>query len=117
MMESKEYGGIFVLWGMSRASKRAQERRNRSSDELVMDKTVKRKSLKFPGVGHPGPGPDFRGLMSRTARDFSLQEPDVRPDGPDVRPVARMSGPKIPDLNRDELFEFGAEIDDLGLKI
>ena len=55
--------------------------------------------------------------MSRTARDFALQEPDVRPDGPDVRPVARMSGPKIPDLNRDELFELWAEIDDLGLKI
>ena len=48
--------------------------------------------------------------MSRTARDFALQEPDVRP-------VARMSGPKIPDLNRDELFELWAEIDDLGLKI
>ena len=71
----------------------------------------------IPGVGHPGPGPDFRGLMARTGRAFALQEPDVRPDGPDVRPVARMSGPKIPDLNRDELFEFGAEIDDLGLKI
>ena len=82
-----------------------------------MDKTVKHGWLKFPGVGHPGPGPDFRGLMSRTARDFALQEPDVRPDGPDVRPVARMSGPKIPDLNRGELFELGAEIDDLGLKI
>ena len=71
----------------------------------------------FPGVGHPGSGPDFRDLMSRNLLDFALQEPDVRPDGPDVRPVARMSGPKIPDLNRDELFEFGAEIDDLGLKI
>ena len=39
MMESNEYGGIFVEWGMSRASKRAQERPNRSSYELVMDKT------------------------------------------------------------------------------
>ena len=71
----------------------------------------------IPGVGHPGWSPDFRGLMSRNLRDFALQEPDVRPDGPDVRPVARMSGPKFPDLNRDELFELWAEIDDLGLKI
>ena len=117
MMESNDDGSIFVLWGMSRASKRAQERRNRSSDELVMDKTVKHGWLKFPGVGHPGPGPDFRGLMSRTARDFSLQEPDVRPDGPDVRPVARMSGPKIPDRDWDFQTRLWAEFDDFGGEI
>src|SRR6187399_1429230 len=92
MMESNDDGGIFVLWGMSRASKRAQERQNRSSYELVMDKTVKHGWLKFPGVGHPGPGPDFRGLMSRTTRDFSLQEPDVRPGTRMSGPMARMSG-------------------------
>ena len=39
MMESNDVGGIFVGWGMSIASKRAKERQNRSSDELVMDKT------------------------------------------------------------------------------
>ena len=39
LMESNDVGGIFVGWGMSIASKRAKERRNRSSDELVMDKT------------------------------------------------------------------------------
>ena len=62
------------------------------------------------GAGYPGAD-----VQNRAG--FMLQELDVRPDGPDVRPVARMSGPRIPDLNRDELFEFGAEIDDLGLKI
>ena len=38
-MESKDVGGIFVGRVMSRASKRAKERQNRSSDELVMDET------------------------------------------------------------------------------
>ena len=38
-MESNDCGSIFVVWGMSIASKRAKERQNRSSDELVMDKT------------------------------------------------------------------------------
>ena len=44
MMESNDVGGIFVGWGMSIASKRAKERQNRTPDELVMDKTVKRES-------------------------------------------------------------------------
>ena len=35
-MESNCVGGIFVGRGMSRASKRAKERENRSLDELVM---------------------------------------------------------------------------------
>ena len=38
-MESKDYGSIFVGRGMSRASKQAKERQNRSSDELVMAET------------------------------------------------------------------------------
>ena len=38
-MESNGVGGIFVGWGMSIASKRAKERQNRSSDELVMAET------------------------------------------------------------------------------
>ena len=38
-MESKDVCAIFVGRGVSRASKRAKERQNRSSDELVMDKT------------------------------------------------------------------------------
>ena len=46
-MESNYDGGIFVGWGMSRASKRAKERQNRSSDELVMDKTKISRSLKL----------------------------------------------------------------------
>ena len=38
-MVSNDASGIFVGWGMSIASKRAKERQNRSSDELVTDKT------------------------------------------------------------------------------
>ena len=37
--ESKHVGCIFVGRGMSIASKRAKERQNRSSDELVMAET------------------------------------------------------------------------------
>ena len=46
-MELNGVGGIFVGWGMSIASKRAKERQNRSSDELVMDKTKISRSLKL----------------------------------------------------------------------
>ena len=53
MMESNDDGGIFVLWGMSRASKRAQERQNRTPDELVMVKTVKLGRLKMCGAVVP----------------------------------------------------------------
>ena len=49
MMESNDVGDIFVGWGMSRASKRAKERQNRTPDELVMVKTVKREKLKSQG--------------------------------------------------------------------
>ena len=38
-MESKDVGGIFVGRRMSRALKRAKERQNRSSGELVMAET------------------------------------------------------------------------------
>ena len=38
-MESNDVCGIFVGRGMSRASKQAKERQNRSSDELVMAET------------------------------------------------------------------------------
>ena len=38
-MEPNGVGSIFIGWGMSIASKRSKERQNRSSDELVMDKT------------------------------------------------------------------------------
>ena len=38
-MESNDVGGIFMGRGMSRASKRAKERQNRSSDDLVMAET------------------------------------------------------------------------------
>ena len=38
-MESNDVGVIFVGRGMSRASKRAKERENRTPDELVMAET------------------------------------------------------------------------------
>ena len=53
MIESSDVGGIFVGWGMSIASNRAKERQNRSSDELVMGKTVKVETLKLGGVVVP----------------------------------------------------------------
>ena len=39
LMESNAVGGIFAGRGVSRASKRAKEHQNRSSDELVMTDT------------------------------------------------------------------------------
>ena len=69
------------------------------------------------GAGFPGPDVQNRAGFFTPGAGCPAGDPDVRPDGPDVRPVARMSGPKFPDLNRDELFELWAEIDDLGLKI
>ena len=39
LMKSNDVGGIFVGRGMSRASKRAKEHQNRSSDELVTAET------------------------------------------------------------------------------
>ena len=63
-MESNGDGSIFVGRGMSRASKRAKERQNRSSDELVTAETRISRSLKLQitdvrkrsdvrGVGRP----------------------------------------------------------------
>ena len=64
-MDSNDFGGIFVGRGMSIASKRAKERQNRSSDELVMTETRisrsqylqvtdVRKWTDVRGVGRPG---------------------------------------------------------------
>ena len=47
MMESNDVGGIFEGRGMSRASKRAKERQNRSSGELVTAETRISRSLKL----------------------------------------------------------------------
>ena len=53
-MESNYYDdGIFLGWGMSIASKRAKERQNRSSDELVMDKTKNQPKSETTGYGRP----------------------------------------------------------------
>ena len=38
------------------------------------------------GVGHPGVGAGCLGADVQNRVDFVLQEPDVRPDGPDVHP-------------------------------
>ena len=47
LMESNDFGGIFVGRRMSRAFQRAKERENQSSDELVMAKTKISRSLKL----------------------------------------------------------------------
>jgi hypothetical protein len=70
-----------------------------------------------PGVGHPGVGAGYPGADVQNRADFVLQEPDVRPDGPDVRPVARMSGATIPDRDLDFESRFWAEMDDFRGKI
>ena len=49
LMESNDVGGIFVGRGMSRAFQQDKERKKQTSDELVMDKTVKRAWLKCQG--------------------------------------------------------------------
>ena len=54
-MDSTDVGGIFVGRGMSRASKRAKERQNRSSDELVMAETKINRS-QFLQVAESGNG-------------------------------------------------------------
>ena len=55
-MEANGVGTNFVGWGMSIATKRAKERRNRTPDELVMAETVKHGKLKPTGAGCPGLG-------------------------------------------------------------
>ena len=52
-MKSNDAGSIFVGWGMLIASKRAKERQNRSSDELVMAETNFERSQFFTGSGRP----------------------------------------------------------------
>ena len=52
-MESNNVGGIFVVWRMSIASKRAKERQKRTPDELAMGKTVKLGTLKLGGAVLP----------------------------------------------------------------
>ena len=97
-MESNGVGGIFVGRGMSRASKQAKERENQSSDELVMAETVKHGRLKCQG-------PDIRGfwvgnpaVSVQNRADLVLQGPVVRLGARMSGPMARMSGPMIPDL-------------------
>ena len=46
-MVSKDFDGIFVGRGMSRASKRAKEHQNRGSGELVMAETKFERKLKL----------------------------------------------------------------------
>ena len=75
----------------------------------------------MPGAGHPGHGPDFRDLMSSTARENALQEPDVwatgrMSGGADVGgygPEVRAPNPRMNSRNSI----LGAEIDDFGGKI
>ena len=71
----------------------------------------------MPGAGHPGLGAGYPGADVQNRADFMLQEPEVRPDGPDVRPLVRMFNPMIPDRDLDFETRFGAEMDDFGGKI
>ena len=82
-----------------------------------MDKTVKHGRLKSTWVGHPGVGSGFPGVSVQNRADLVLQEPDVRLGARMSCPMARMSGPTIPDLNRDFQTRLWAEFDDFGGKI
>ena len=68
-------------------------------------------------AGFPGPDVQNRAGFCPPGAGCPAGDPDVRPDGPDVRPMARMSGPTIPDLNRDFQTRLWAEFDDFGGKI
>ena len=95
----------------------------RKSDSVCesYDQNGEMGKAEMPGAGHPGLWPDFRDLMSRTAREKALQEPDVRgtgrmSGGPDVRgygPDVRAPNPRMNSRNSI----LGAEIDDFGGKI
>ena len=96
-MESNDVGGILVGRGVSIASKRAKERQNRTPDELVMVKTVKREKLNWQGLDIRGSGRISEGCMSRTAREMRsrgrMSGPMARcPGRPDVCWSGRMSG-------------------------
>ena len=56
------------------------------------------------GAGHPGVWPDFRDLMSRTAREIALQEPDVWATGQMFGATGRMSGLQIRGWTRGTQF-------------
>ena len=49
LMKSNDVGGIFLGRGMSRASKRAKEHSNRSSERKVVMKTVKKADAEISG--------------------------------------------------------------------
>ena len=84
-MEFNGDGGIFVGWGMSIASKRAKERQNRTPDELVMDKTVKRGRLKPQGPDIWGRGRISGGVCPEPCR-FYAPGAGCPAWGPDVWP-------------------------------
>ena len=76
-MESNGVETYLYGWGMSIASQRAKEHKNRTPDVKVTGKTVKREKSEMTAGGHPGVWPDVRDLMSRTLRENALQEPVV----------------------------------------
>ena len=93
-MESNGFGGIFVGRGMSRASKRAKERQNRSSDELVTAETriSQSQNLQVTDVRK-----GRKSVNSVRVRGSSRPEKvgrQVVPGAPDVRktPVVRWVG-------------------------
>ena len=104
-MESKDVGGIFVGRRMSRASKQAKERQNRSSDELVMAETriSRSQNLQVTDVrkGRMSEASDVRESRKSvnlvrvrgSGRPEKVGRPVV-PGAPDVRktPVVRWAG-------------------------
>ena len=116
-MDANGVGSIFVGRGESIDSKRAKERQNRSSDELVMDKTKMSRSLKLQVTdvrkGRMSGASDVRkGRKSAiSARVRGSGRPEkvgrpVVPGAPDVRktPVVRWVGVNAKFQIRDAIF-------------
>ena len=83
-MESNGDGSMF-LWGMSIASKRAKERQNRSSVELVVDKTKISRSLKLQVTDVREGRKSVNSVRVRcSGRPEKVGRPVLR-GGPDVR--------------------------------
>ena len=115
-MESNCVCGIFVGWGMSIASKRAKERQNRSSDELVMDKTKISRSgklhvtdvRKWMDVRSPNVRSGQKSVNSVRVRGSGRPEKVGRPVVP-VAPDVRKS-PVVRGVGVNARCEFGGAI-------
>ena len=91
LMETNDFGTYVDGWWMSIATQQAKERENRTPHELIMDKTVKRGRLKSQGPDVRGAA-RISGAVCPEPSRFSALGAECPAWGPDVRPLAWMSG-------------------------